>query len=47
MFHYPSDTFNRFNLKIVVEKKLKMLSEMSSIDQMLRALNFKNENIKL
>jgi hypothetical protein len=47
MFHYPSDTFDRFNLKIVVEKKLKMLSEMSSIDQMLRALNFKNENIKL
>lgn len=32
MFHYPSDTFDRLSLKIVVEIKLKMLSEMSSID---------------
>ena len=47
MFHYPSDTFDRYNLKIVVEIKLKVKCEMSSIDQMLRTLKFKNENSKL
>ena len=47
MFHYPSDTFDRYNLKIVVEIKLKVLSEVSSIDQMLRTLKFKNENSEL
>ena len=47
MFHYPSDTFDRYNLKIVVEIKLKVKCEMSSIDQMQRTLKFKNENSKI